>query len=77
MLLNQVVLQQQRISLSAGNGDFDIGYFGNQRHRFLRQPRRAEVARHPTFQVFCLTNVKEPAVSIIHLVDPSARGQLC
>ena len=75
VLLDQVVLQQQRLDLAVQHSDLDVGDVGHHRHGFRLQPAGAEVAGNPVFQVFGLAHVQQPPLGVVHLVHAGALAQ--
>jgi len=67
-LLDQVLLEQQRLGLVGGNGGFDLGDARHQRSGFRRQAGLAEVAGQAFLEVLGLAHIEQPRLGVEHPV---------
>src|SRR5690606_18552472 len=68
-LLDQRLLQQQRLGLVSRDGDFDLSDARYQRRCLRRLPGLAEVARQAFLEVLRLAHVEQLGLGIEHPVD--------
>jgi hypothetical protein len=73
VLLDEVVLEQQRLALGAGHRHLDVRDLADHHHQAAVQ-RPAEVARHPALQVLGLADVEHRALRVQHAVDAGLEG---
>ena len=72
-LLDQIILQQQRICLRLHDSVLRIGDLGHHHCSLAREPvRRHEILRHPLMQVLCLTHINHIPLGVI--IPVYARG---
>src|SRR5689334_16081888 len=75
MLLDEVVLEQQRFGLGVGDGDFDVGDLLDER----RDPRfhlaRTEVRAHTVLEAARLADVQDLAFAAVHAIDAGPARQ--
>ena len=71
VLLDEVVLQQQRVGLRIDDRELRVGDLRDQQPGLHIQPlRRHEVLRHPLVQVFGLAHINHLPRGIVVTIDP-------
>ena len=77
-LLDQGLLEQQRLGLVGGDGGLDLRDLCNQRGSLGRQPGLAEIAGEALLEVLRLADIEQLAALVEHPVDtrtPTAGGK--
>ena len=70
VLLNEVVFQQQGVSLGIYHGVLRVRYLGHKYAGFGVEPLRGhEVLRHPLVQVLCLAHIYDLALGVVVAVN--------
>ena len=69
LLLDQALLQQQRLGFAVGDGAVDVGHLGGQRQGLSVQAAGAEVAGDAPSQIARLADVKRLAGLVEHAID--------
>ena len=76
VLLDEVVLQEERIGLRVHHGELRIGVFANQDACFGVQPlRRHKILRHPLVQVLGLPHINNLSLGVIISIDAGGMGK--
>ena len=71
VLLDEIVLQQQRVGLGVHNGELRVGDLRDQNPGLHVQPlRRHEVLRHPLVQILGLAHINHLPRGIVVTIDP-------
>ena len=69
MLLDQVVLEQQRLGLGVGHRDFDFRDLLDHRRGLRRVVAFLEIGRDALLQVTCLADVDDLMFLVEHAID--------
>ncbi len=75
MLLDEMVLQQQRLTLGMGQGHLNVANLLHQGALTQGGVGFLEIAAHPLLETARLTHIENLARGIEHAIDPGCRRQ--
>ena len=68
--LDQVLLEQQRLGLTVGDGDINVGNVGDQRHSLGIKTTGTKIVTDPFAQVAGFADIQDFTILVKHAVNP-------